>query len=44
MCYTIPTSGAIFMAKTSVDSPGYEHVWTYSVLGDGIYEMKKVTE
>ena len=34
------------MAKTSVGtfSSGEEHVWTFSVLGDHISEIKSVTE
>ena len=38
------TSNVIVTAKTSLDlfSLELKRVWTYSVLGDGIYEMKKV--
>ena len=36
------TAGVIFMAKTSFDvfSRSQEQVWTFSVLGDRIYEMR----
>ena len=38
--------GVIFTSKTSLDvfSLGWEHVWTCSVLGDHVCEMKKVTQ
>ena len=40
--YAVPTSRVIFTVKTSLDffSLGKEQVWTYSVLGDRIYEMR----
>ena len=40
--YAIPTAWVIFMAKTSLDvfSLSQEQVWTFSVLGDRIYEMR----
>ena len=40
--YDIPTARVIFTAKTSFDifSLGREQVWTFSVLGDRIYEMR----
>ena len=40
--YAVPTARVIFMAKTSLDvlSLRQEHVWTFSVLGDRIYEMR----
>ena len=40
--YTVPTARVIFMAKTSLDvfSLSREQVWTFSVLGDRIYEMR----
>ena len=40
--YAVPTARVIFMAKTSLDvfSLSQEHVWTFSVLGDQIYEMR----
>ena len=42
MFYTIPTSRVIFTAKNSLDvfSLSREQVWTFSVLGDRIYEMR----
>ena len=42
MFYTVPTARVIFMAKTSLDvfSLRQEQVWTFSVLGDQIYEMR----
>ena len=42
MFYTIPTARVIFMAKTSlyVFSLRQEQVWTFSVLGDRIYELR----
>ena len=42
MFYAVPTSRVIFMSKSSLDlfSLGRKQVWTYSVLGDGIYEMR----
>ena len=38
--YAIPTYRVIFTVKTSLDyfSLGQEQVWTYSVLGDRIYD------
>ena len=40
--YTIPTARVIFTAKTSLDvfSLRREQVWTFSILGDRIYEMR----
>ena len=40
--YDIPTARVIFTVKTSFDvfSLGREQVWTFSVLGDQIYEMR----
>ena len=40
--YTLPTARVIFTAKTSLDifSLRREQVWTFSVLGDQIYEMR----
>ena len=35
--YTVPTARVIFMAKFSLSR---EQVWTFSVLGDRIYEMR----
>ena len=45
MLYAIPTSRVIFIAKINVGvfSLGQDYVWTYSVLGDRIYEVKRVT-
>ena len=45
MFYAVPRSWVIFTTKRKLDlfSLGQE-VWTYSVLGDRIYEMKKVPE
>ena len=42
MFYIILTSRDIFIAKTGLDlfSLGRKQVWTYSVLGDLIYEMR----
>ena len=42
MFYVIPTARVIFTAKTSLDvfGLGREQVWTFSVLGDRIYEMR----
>ena len=39
-------SQGYFQLKTSLDvfSLRHEHIWTYSVLGDRICEMKRVTE
>ena len=39
--YAVPTARVIFTAKTSLDvfSLSPEQVWTFSVLGDPIYEM-----
>ena len=41
MFYAIPTARVIFTAKTSLDvfSLRQEHVWTFSVLGDRIYDF-----
>ena len=41
MFYAIPTARVIFMVKTRSDifSLSQEQVWTFSVLGDRIYEM-----
>ena len=38
----IPTARVIFKGKTCLDvfSPSLEQVWTFSVLGDRIYEMR----
>ena len=46
MFYAITTARGIFIAKTSLDmfSLRREHVWTCSVLGDCICEIKRVTE
>ena len=46
MFYPLPTARAIFTAKTSLDAINLrrEHVWTCSVLGDRICEMKRLTE
>ena len=40
--YAVPTARVIFTAKTSLDvfSLSREQVWTFSVLGDRIYEMR----
>ena len=42
MFYAVPTARVIFTAKTSLDvfSLSGEQVWTFSVLGDRIYEMR----
>ena len=41
MFYAILTARVIFTAKTSLDvfSLSGEQVWTFSILGDQIYEM-----
>ena len=46
MFYAVPTARVIFMEKTRLDvsSLRREHVWTCSVSGDCICEMKRVTE
>ena len=40
--YAVPTDRVIFTAKTSLDvfSLSSEQVWTFSVSGDRIYEMR----
>ena len=40
--YAVPTARVIFTAKTCLDvfSLSREQVWTFSVLGDRIYEMR----
>ena len=40
--YAIPTARVTFTAKTSLDifSLSREQVWTFSALGDRIYEMR----
>ena len=40
--YAVQPARVIFMAKTSLDvfSLSREQVWTFSVLGDLIYEMR----
>ena len=40
--YTVPRARVIFTVKTSLDvfSLSREQVWTFSVLGDQIYEMR----
>ena len=40
--YAVPTAGVIFTVITNLDvfSLRREHVWTFSVLGDQIYEMR----
>ena len=40
--YTVPTARVIFTAKTSLDvfSLSRKQVWTFSVLGDRIYELR----
>ena len=42
MFYAVPTARVIFTAKKSLDifSLSQEQVWTFSVLGDQIYEMR----
>ena len=42
MFYAVATARVIFMVKTSLDifSLSGEEVWTFSVLGDRIYEMR----
>ena len=42
MFFTVLTARVIFMAKTSLDllSLRREQVWTFSVLGDRIYENR----
>ena len=42
MFYAVPTARVIFTAKTSLNifSLRREQVWTFSVLGDQIYEMR----
>ena len=42
MIYAVPTARISFIAKTSLDvfSLRREQVWTFSVLGDRIYEMR----
>ena len=44
MIYAVPTSRVIFTAKTTLDifSLRREHVGTFSVLGDRMYEMRCV--
>ena len=46
MFYAVPTARVVLTAKTSLDvfSLRRDHVWTCSVLGDRICEMKRVTE
>ena len=46
MFYAVPTSRVIFTAKTRFDvfGLGQEQVWTCSVLGDCMCEMKRVTK
>ena len=46
MFNAIQTAQVIFIVKTSLDifRPSHEYVWTCSVSGDCICEMKKVTE
>ena len=46
MFYALPTAKVIFTAKTSLDifSLSREQLWTGSVLGDHICEMKRVIE
>ena len=41
MFYAVPTARVIFTAKTSLNvfSLSPDQVWTFSVLGDQIYEM-----
>ena len=45
MFYAVPTAKVIFTAKTSLEvfSLRGEYVWTCSVLGDSICEMKRLT-
>ena len=40
--YAVPTARVIFTAKTCLDvfSLSQEQVWTFSFLGDCIYEMR----
>ena len=40
--YAVPTARVIFTAQTSLDvvSLSREQVWTFSVLGDRIYEIR----
>ena len=40
--YAVPTARVLFTAKTSFDvfSLSREQVWTFSVLGDRIYEKR----
>ena len=40
--YAVPTARVIFTVKTSFDvfNLSQEQVWTFSVLGDRIYEMR----
>ena len=42
MFYAVPTARVIFTDKTSLDvfSLSQEQVWTFSILGDRIYEMR----
>ena len=42
MFYAVPTARIIFTSKTSLDifSPRRENVFTFSVLGDRIYEIR----
>ena len=40
MFYSVPTSRVIFTAKTGLRR---DHVWTCSVLGDDICEIKRVS-
>ena len=42
LLYGVPRARVIFTAKTSLDlfSLGQKQVWTYSVLGDRIYEIR----
>ena len=42
--YDVPTSRVIFTAKTSLDlfSLGRKQVWTYSIFGDRIYDMRSL--
>ena len=42
MFYAVPTARVIFTAKTNLDvfSLSREQVWTFSVSGDGIYELR----
>ena len=43
-CFTVPTARVIFKVKTSLNVYSLRRVWTFSVSGDRIYDIRCLFE